>query len=236
MIAAMEIYTRIPVNFPITPLRLAPETTRQVVLIFHGSRDGGNPVFEEIANRFRELALLTPGTEVVNYRWDEGADQRLRAAASARRLGRALGIELAGLPQLQQLRLIAHSSGAFVLDALCESFREQRGDAWVEMTLLDPFGISGFVDWGYGARRHGHCADFAVAFVNTDDSAVATNWMLRQAYNHTVTHSPKRADPARGGHYWPPRYYLDFIDLAEATPGIRTHDDYPRGAVRDPWQ
>ena len=231
-LAAMEVYTRLPASFPIEALDLDPDQTRQVVLIFHGSQDGGDPLLNTIAARFRALASLDSGTAVVNYRWDSGADERLRAAANARRLGGVLGTELATLPKLEGLRLITHSSGAFVADALCASLRETRSEPWIEMTFLDPFGIFGFVDWRYGVRNHGRCADFAVAFINRDDPAVASNSPLSQAYNRDVSGSPRRELFPRNGHYWPLRYYAEFIDLAEVAPGIRTHADYPRGDLR----
>ncbi|MGI9329768.1 MAG: hypothetical protein ACR2QB_03550 [Gammaproteobacteria bacterium] len=230
-LAAVEIYTRLPTGLA-EPLNLKPDETRQVVLIFHGSLAGGDPILDDIANRFVELAALDSGTVVVNYRWDDGADQRLRAAASGRRLGTALGTELGSLPKLESVRIITHSVGAFVADALCESLREKRSTPWIEMTFLDPFGILGFIDWRFGVRNHGHCADFAVAFINRDDATAASNSPLAQAYNRDVTASPRRELFLRSGHYWPLRYYADFIDLAEVTPGIRTHDDYPRGDLR----
>jgi hypothetical protein len=231
-LAATEIYARLPASFLVTPLNLNPDETRQVVLIFHGSQDGGNPILDEIATRFRDLAALDSGTAVVNYRWDAGADERLRAAANARRLGDALGTELATLPKLERMRLITHSSGAFVADALCASLRETRSETWIEMTFLDPFGILGFIDWRYGVRNHGRCADFAVTFINRDDPTESSNTPQTQAYNRDVTASPRRDLIPRDGHYWPLRYYADFVDLAEVAPGIRTHTDYPRGELR----
>jgi len=145
-LAAMEVYTRLPTKFYTEPLGLNPSETRQVVLVFHGSQDGGDPILDAIATRFRELAAFDSGTVVVNYRWDAGADDRLRAAANARRLGDILGAELATLPNLESLRLITHSAGAFIADSLCETLRETSSEPWIEMTFLDHFGILGFID------------------------------------------------------------------------------------------
>ena len=100
------------------------------------------------------------------------------------------------------------------------------------MTLLDPFQIRGFVDWTWGARRHGQCADFTLAVINTDDPAPATNRPLEQAFNLDVTGHPGGAGFKPNGHYWPLRYYLDH--LLELQPEIASWSwaVHPRGATR----
>ena len=100
------------------------------------------------------------------------------------------------------------------------------------MVLLDPFQISGFVDWGWGARHHGACADFALAVINRDDSAPATNRMLANAYNLDVTTVPGRQAFVRDGHDWPIRYFLDHLIELQPEIGEWSHDDRARGAVR----
>jgi hypothetical protein len=100
------------------------------------------------------------------------------------------------------------------------------------MTLLDPFQIRGFVDWTWGAREHGRCADFTLAVINTRDPAPATNRPLARAWNLDVTEHPGRATFDRNGHYWPLQYYRDF--LLEQQPEIAgwSHGEKPRGTVR----
>lgn len=229
-VLGLETYCRRADRFEVAPLEL-PADSRAVILIFHGSGDGDDPVLAQIAARFR--ALSVPGTAVVNYRWSAAADNRLRAAANAMQLGRALGAQLAGFPALRELHLVAHSAGAYVPDALCESYRATPGArARIEMTFLDPFGIRGFVDWTHGARTHGRCADFAASVISTDDNAPATNLPLREAFNLDVTSDADRQGFALSGHYWPLTYYLRHLDAAVARPGQRTHAQLPRGAVR----
>jgi len=230
-LGGMELYTRVPTDFAIRPLQLDTQT-RHVVLIFHGSRDGDNPAFEEIAEKYRALAGPQSRTAVINYNWSAGADDRLRAGATAIRLGGELGQELAELANLESIRLIAHSAGAYVPDALCESYRNKALEpAFIEITFLDPFGLRGFVDWSHGARTHGRCADFASVYLNTDDPAPAGNTPLQQAFTIDVTKSPKRAGFARNGHYWPVQYFLNVLDDNLAVPSARKHEDYPRGEV-----
>jgi hypothetical protein len=105
-----------------------------------------------------------------------------------------LGAGLAAAPQLVRLHLVAHSAGAYLLDPLCEP-GARRADAApatrVRMTFLDPIGLRGLFDRGWGARELGRCADVAEAYINTDDAAPATDRRLRHARTVDVT-------PARG--------------------------------------
>jgi len=229
--AGLEAWTRQPVARPVPALDL-PSGVQTLVLVIHGSADADNPLLAEIvaalADRYRDV----PGAAVRFVRWAPESDERLRAAATARAVGRDLGTVLAGLPALRDLTLVAHSSGAFMPDAICAAWRQGRqGPARVTMTLLDPFQIDGFVDWTYGAREQGGCADFALAVINTDDPAPATNRFLGRAWNLDVTAHPGRATFDRNGHYWPLRYYRDF--LLDQQPGIGgwTFADHPAGAV-----
>ena len=232
LLAGMEWYTRTPDTFAIEPLQL-PADTRSVVLIFHGSQDGGDPVLADIAARIRSLG--GGNVAVVDYQWSPASDNRLRAAANARELGITLGRELAALPALEQLHLIAHSAGAFVPDSICRSLRAARNSPpRIETTYLDPFGIDGFVDWNYGARHHGECADQALAIINRNDPAPATNTPLRQACNIDVTGLPGSRRLQRNGHYWPLQYFLESFEYVSQTTGLLSQaQDCPRGMVLD---
>jgi hypothetical protein len=117
-------------------------------------------------------------------------------------------------------------------DAICRELRASPSPPRITMVLLDPFQISGFVDWGWGARHHGGCADFALAVMNLDDPAPATNRVLRQAFNLDVTADPARAGFDRNGHYWPVRYYLDHLAAEQPAMADWGHEAYPRGDVR----
>ena len=228
LVLAAELYTRTPDGFSYA--RLGPGLTADVTLIFHGSRDADNPVFTAIRD-----ALLDPGgaTRTVRYiDWSEGADNRPRAAANAMVVGRELGARLAAESELRSLHLIAHSSGAFVPDALCRAYREGGGQARVRMTFLDPFQLRGLVGIRYGARHHGECADFALAIMNTEDPAPSTNAFLQQAYNLDVTADARRQALDRNGHYWPPAYLLASLADIESRFGTADHAEYPRGSVR----
>jgi hypothetical protein len=214
--AGFQAYSIFPARFAVPALAL-PVTTRELVLIVHGS--GGR---EEPTLRVLEQVLESrPGgfaTVVVRYVWAPWSDDRFRTWPNGRRVGASLGEELATLPGLASVHLIAHSAGAYVLDPLCRAYRERGGAARLRMTFLDPIGFRGPLDPGWGARHHGECADEAEAFINTDDPAPATASPLRHARTTDVTGDPRRARFAEGGHRWPVQYYVEQLKAREGPP------------------
>jgi hypothetical protein len=241
VVAGMEIYTRLPVAVPQrTAAPELPADARIVVIVAHGSVDGDNPLFPEIVGRIRDQLAADGRKDVAVHflHWAPWSDQRLRAVASAEQLGTRLGQHLARHAPLEELQIVTHSSGAYIADALCNSYRRDipagARPARVKMVFLDPFQLHGFVDWRHGARNHGRCADFAVAAINTDDVAPATNAPLENAWNIDVTAQPGRATFPRNGHYWPLQYYLDVLPGLASEPLEDSHQRYPRGALVQP--
>jgi hypothetical protein len=246
-VVGMEFYTRIPLDAPAALLTPdIPANTRTVALVVHGSVDSDNPQFPAIVVRLEAHYAAAGETDfVVRFlRWSPWSDQRLRAAATAEQLGERLGERIARLRELENLHLVVHSSGAYVADTLCESYRRNLADsaaadqparraARVTMVFLDPFQLRGFVDWRHGTRNHGRCADFALAIINTDDPAPTTNSPLLQAWNIDVTRHAGAAAIKHNGHYWPPQYYLEFLPGLERAPLELSHERYPRGGVLD---
>lgn len=231
-VGGLEIYTRTSARVTLPELAL-PGDLRHLVLLIHGSADADDPLLGAILARLEGHA--PPGTAVRLLNWQPWSDDRLRAAANARRLGTALGRSLAAIPTLAQLTLVAHSAGAYVPDALCEAFRPAAGrPVRVDMDFLDPFQIRGFVDWRHGAREHGRCADFALAVINTDDPAPATSRPLARAHNIDVTDHPGRVGFPRNGHYWPLAWYAEDWLPGPAASAPRSHEVWPRGALRSP--
>lgn len=230
-VGGLEAWTRRPVGPP-SPALEVPAGTSTLVLVTHGSADADDPLLADIVAGLDQRYRAIPGAAVRFLRWAPESDERLRAAATAVATGRRLGERLAANASLRDLTLIAHSSGTFMPDAICESLRAAgRTDLRVTMVLLDPFQIRGFVDWTWGAREHGRCADFALAVINTDDPAPATNRPLDRAYNLDVTGLPGSAGFLPNGHYWPLKYYRDYLLDAQTAISGWSHADRPRGAV-----
>lgn len=229
--AALEIYARTPAVFDVRPIG-SPAAAPHLVLIFHGRGGADDPVIGELASRFEALAGGRNDVAVLRYVWSPHSDTRFRAAVNGTRVGEVLGAELARLPELKSLHLVGHSAGAYPLDPLCEALRAAgRTDVRVDMTFLDPIGFAGMIDTGHGARNFGACADFAEAYINTDDPVPATSVPLRHAWNVDVTQSAERAGFGGDGHRWPVRYYLDHLDATVLDQARRGHDSEPRGAV-----
>jgi hypothetical protein len=225
-----DIYTRVPARFPVTPLHLDP-AARSAVLLFHGRRGENEPALLALEQKLQLLARAQTGTTVRRYVWAPHSHPRFRCQANGEHVGETLGAELAAVGGLESIHLIGQSAGAFLLDPLCQAYRKAGGRARVVMTYLDPMGFRGGFDPLWGARHYGACADYAEAFINTDDRAMGTNTFLRHAWNVDVTSLPKPADYRDGGHRWPLRYYLDHVDAGDVTAAAHAHGDRPRGAV-----
>jgi hypothetical protein len=238
IVAGMEFYTRLPVEVPQLVMEPdLPKGVRSLVIVAHGSADGDNPLFPQIITRIRDHLAAAGRNDVAVFflRWAPWSDQRLRAVATAEQLGTRLGQHLSRHASIEALQIITHSSGAYIADALCDGYRHSipadSRAARVEMVFLDPFQLHGFVDWRHGARNHGHCADFSVAVINTDDAAPATNAPLENAWNIDVTAHPGRASFTRNGHYWPLQYYHDALPGMVTAPLENSHLHYPRGTI-----
>lgn len=231
-LAGLEAWTRTPVGHR-TPALELPPGVETVVLVIHGAGDAGNTLMPEIVAGLEARFAGQPGVAVRYLRWSPESDQRLRAAATAHAAGARIGDRIAALGTVRHLHLVAHSVGAFMPDAICRAVRARGAPApRVTAVFLDPFQISGFVDWAWGAHHHGECADFALAVMNLDDPAPATNRPLEQAFNLDVTADPARATFDRNGHYWPVRYYRDHLLTLQPQLAGFGHGGYPRGAVR----
>jgi hypothetical protein len=214
---SLEAYTRWPSAAAAAPLVVAPGT-RELVLLVHGSFGREEPGLRALEQRFRELAVSQPEVQVVRYGWSPASVNILRAGPRGAAIGAGLGAQLAAAPQLVRLHLVAHSAGAYLLDPLCEAWRDASGAAHrarVRMTFLDPIGLRGLFDRGWGARELGRCADVAVAYINTDDAAPATDRRLRHARTLDVTAARVAAGQRGDGHRWPIEYYRERLSADE---------------------
>jgi hypothetical protein len=213
----------------ITPVTLSAKT-EYAVLVFHGSGGKDEPRLLEIAAEIDNLLAERPATEVRHVIWSPWSDNRLRAGSHGRRIGAQLGEELSQLDKLKNVRLIAHSAGAYLLDPLCRALREQSSRrVHIEMTFLDGMGIRGGWDFNYGYRHYGECADFSAYIYNSDEPVPGTNAPATPSWSLDVTNSRDRSDSY--GHLWPVEFFQARLNLAEVTPRLRTHKELPRGIV-----
>jgi hypothetical protein len=224
----LEGYTRWPSRAVISPVEI-PSGSRHVVLLFHGTNGKDEPMLLAVADKFAKLVSDQPDTFVRHVVWSPWSDNRLRAGVHGRNIARQLGQELAELENLETIRLVAHSAGAYLLDPICSAYKSAaKTPAHVELTFLDGMGIRGGWDFSYGYRHYGECGDFSKGIISMDP-VPGTNAPLQQAYTIDVTESVMRSDVP--SHLWPVEYFLNTLSLDEVTPGLRTHQEQPRGAV-----
>lgn len=229
-VLAGELYSRFPDGKVKAENLTSRGDDKEIIILFHGSGGQGKPVFQEIADA---LKAQQPEALVVNYDWSLGSENRFRAMANGQSLGRQLGEQIAGQSNIKSVTMIAHSVGASIPDALCLSLREKRSDSVkIETIFLDPFGWMGLFDMGYGARNYGECADFAVAYINTDDPVPTTNDPLTHAQNINVTEVPGKASGGDGDHYWPVYFFRNLLKESKATDMGESHQKYPKGQFR----
>ena len=224
--AALETYARWPANFSIVPPD-PPAGTRVLVLLLHGSGGREEPALMALEQRFVALAAARPEVSVIRYIWSPHSDTRLRARVNGRLVGEIIGKALASRPEIRAIHLVGHSAGAYPVQAICDAYRAATPvAARIVSTFLDPIGFDGAFNPTWGAREFGGCADYAEAFINTDDPVPATNTPLAQAFTIDVT-------AARGdgvdGHRWPVDFYAGQLTEADIEATTSGHAARPRG-------
>ncbi|MEC9376213.1 MAG: hypothetical protein VYA80_07585 [Pseudomonadota bacterium] len=250
-VISLELYTRWPSNATIDPLGI-PKSTKYLVLSFHGSNGKDEPLLREATTKINSLLSDSPDTFVKHVVWSPWSDNRLRARVHGRELAVSIGDQLADLPQLRHIRLIAHSAGAYMLDPICVVYKNKLSGtehffykifphlknvtmatksimpAHIELTFLDGMGIDGAVDYFYGYRHYGECGDFSKGIISMDP-VPGTNAPLEQSYTIDVTDSDLRTETP--SHLWPIEYFLLTMTPDEVIPGFRTHEKQSRGSV-----
>jgi hypothetical protein len=222
----LELYARWSPDF-VASMPEPRNDTRRLILVFHGSDGKDNAAIRQLEQALQS-ELREPDQEVIRYIWAPWSDNRLRASVNGLYLGQKIGEHLSAY-DIDELHLIGHSAGAWLPDAICSNLRANRQTPIkIRITLLDPIGIRGFFNFGWGSQNFGSCADFAEAIINTDDNVPGTNQPLRYAFNIDVTGIPHDMN----GHEWPVWYYLENLNGMSLSMET-THFAMPRGAVAE---
>jgi pimeloyl-ACP methyl ester carboxylesterase len=207
----------------ITPTPLPPQTegTRYLLLVVHGSGDTAADWPADLIAKAEETVANPEQWDLVAYDWSVYAEDRASASKTGLEIGNYIGATLASADyHYERIQLIGHSVGAFVVQGACDAYREgTTTTARVHLTFLDPFTGKGLIDWTYGKRRFGQGADFAEAYINTDDPVPSTNGNLRKAHNFDVTARAPASLSDRDRHWWPVSFYIESIDKESAQYG-----------------
>lgn len=186
-----------------------------LLLIVHGGGDtpeGWPAEFAEIAR----AGMAEPERwDLWIYDWAEDAEGGVNVTRRAERHGRWLGERLAEDYAYAHLHLLGHSAGSFVIYGVTDTLGPERLET-VHETYLDPFGGLGLLRWRYGDRRFGEGADFAEAYMNTEDGVPSTN----RPYDGMFTFDLSALAPddleAKAGHRFPIEVYQDSVETPEA--------------------
>ncbi|MCC7258381.1 MAG: hypothetical protein IT486_08410 [Gammaproteobacteria bacterium] len=230
LVILLDQYARWPSQIEPPPIDL-PAGTRTAILLFHGSEGRDEPTLAALDQRSRELTAGMSAVSVVRYGWAPYSDAQFRAGAFGARVGEALGQELAGIGTLKAVHVIAHSTGAYIAAPLCEALKAAGRPVRVDITYLDPVGLRGILQPGWGEAVFARCGDYVEAYINADDPAPASSLPLQQAWTVDVTRAPGKDAFEAGGHRWPVKYFLDHATVDDILPGRHSHEQRARGVV-----
>lgn len=205
--------------------------TEEVIILVHGKGDNPSSWADGFAAELDAL-LLDDQQQAVTVNWSDYSTDLFRSTLNARRIGHDLGAKLARQDNIKRLHLIGHSAGSFVVYGICEAVKESRKDIEVQSTYLDPVAIYAGVDWGYGSRNFGSCADISDAYIDTEDGVPGSNAPLDQPHTFDVTAIRKKVGFKGLPHLWPIEFYRQAV-LAKELPYWHPGEDvvlrYPPG-------
>ncbi len=182
------------------------DLTNELIVLVHGKGDTPTSWADGFAAELRGK-LLDDGQQAVTVNWSDYSNDLFRSTLNARRIGHDLGHKLAGTSDLKRVHLIGHSAGSFVVFGICEAIKQDRKELFVQTTFLDPVGIYAGIDWGYGTRNFGSCADISDAYIDREDGVPGSNAPLDHPHTFDVTALRKKSGFKGLPHLWPIEYY-----------------------------
>lgn len=208
---------------------------RHIILIAHGHGDDTASWATPLkATLERENSSAADAAQVIALDWNAYSSSTFRCSVNGMRIGRTLGEAMAKSTELHSVHLIGHSCGAFVVLGLCESLNSIRNDIGVQSTYLDPVSIYGGLNWNYGIKHFGECANFSDAYIDTGDSVSGSNQLIPNTHTFNVTNARKSVEFSMSPHVWPTYYYQQLVKSG-TYPNLKTSSDlwvrYPRGKI-----
>lgn len=221
-----------PVTFDVEVPEVASDKEELIVLV-HGKGDTAETWSLDFADKLQQR-IVNNTQQIYAVDWSGYSNNLFRCSNNGRRIGLQIGEALAANPSLKDVHLIGHSAGAFVVYGICESLKQHNRAINVHTTYLDPLGIYSGVDWNYGPRNFGSCADISDAYIDVDDNVPGSNVSLDHAHTFDVTalKAPEGGDYQGNAHRWPVEYYQNAVidkSLPYWSPDDEVLRRYPRG-------
>lgn len=200
-------YANIPLPMD-NKVRIDPveENTEELIILVHGKGDRPSSWANGFAKQLRQ-SVLKNHQQVITVDWGDYSTDLFRCTLNGRRIGRDLGRKLAKKAKVKRYHLIGHSAGSFVVYGLCEALKKENKTIYVQSTYLDPVSVYGGIDWGFGTRNFGSCADISDAYIDHEDGVPGSNKPLKHPHTFDVTALKKMAGYSGSPHLWPIEYY-----------------------------
>lgn len=238
LFAAGSLFLLAYANLPLPleyKVRLGPinDEAREVIVLVHGKGDNPSSWADDFARRLRRN-ILGEHQQVVTVDWEEYSRDIFRSTLHGRRIGKELGRKLGSSRHIERLHLIGHSAGSFVVYGICEAVKKMNPAIYVQSTYLDPVTVYRAVDWEYGTRHFGQCADVSDAYIDRDDEVPGSNSPLPNAHTFDITGLKAAAGFTGLPHLWPIAFYRREVlstSLPFWQPDQAVLEKYPVGAA-----
>ena len=214
--AAILVYIFWPSDYSRMTMPSINLAARHIVVIAHGLNDRPSSWSNNMRHSLKKkLSQELEESQVIALNWNPYSTNAFRCSVDGKRIGAALGAQMAQSTQLKSVHLIAHSCGSFVILGLCETLKAKRSDIMVQTTYLAPVGIYGGISWNYGNNYFGSCADFSDAYIDRDDPIGFNKELPPNTYSSDVTDMRKGTRIAVPPHVWPTVYYQQLVDSGD---------------------
>lgn len=204
---ALMVYMYWPISYDKLPPLPAIESDKSLTILAHGLH--ATPAQWSLP--LKAMLEQQPQQQVIALDWSAYAKDAFRCSIDGKRIGQQLGERLAQ-QDVEQLHLIAHSCGSFVIVGLCQSLKAQQRDIKVHTTYLDPVSVYGGLWWNYGISHFGQCADFSDAYIDPRDGIPGSDRALEHAYTFDVSPLSQQVNYQGSPHQWPVQFYLNAVN------------------------
>jgi pimeloyl-ACP methyl ester carboxylesterase len=191
-----------------------PERNR-IILFIHGGGDSPETWALDAQERIKNQLPEPDRWAFMAVDWEKAASSNLSSARRGLLLGEQLGENLLGQSEhFVHVVLVAHSVGAFVSHAMCETLAAGDTDMVIHQIMLDPFGMRRISDRDYGQNHFGPCSHYAEAYINTDDNAPTTDTPMPGMFTIDVTSARPNDYNSDRYHWWPVDAWLRSIETS----------------------